>query len=210
MKMTAKTIKKVPLGLERTWPFILAIGGIIGAFASLQITLDKINLLANPKFVPNCDINPIISCGSVMSTPQASVFGIMNSLIGVIAFAAVAAIGFMLIAGAPHEKIKRWFWICFQIGTIFGLGFVHWLIFQTIYRIGALCPYCMVVWSVMIPIFWYTTLYNFRTRVIATPVRLKGFIAFLQRHHGDVMLVWFLAIIIMIVTHFWYYWKTLI
>ena len=28
--------------------------------------------------------------------------------------------------------------------------FVHWLIFQSLYRIGALCPYCMVVWAVTI------------------------------------------------------------
>ncbi|PRC62285.1 hypothetical protein C6A85_03910, partial [Mycobacterium sp. ITM-2017-0098] len=30
--------------------------------------------------------------------------------------------------------------------------FVHWLIFQSLYRIGALCPYCMVVWAVTIPL----------------------------------------------------------
>jgi len=208
--MAKKESKKLPWTLDRTWPFILAIGGVIGLFASLEITLDKINLLANPAFVPNCDINPIISCGSVMNTPQASVFGIMNSLIGIIAFSVITTIGFTLLAGASYAKIKRWFWICLQIGTIFGLAFVHWLIFQTIYRIGALCPYCMVVWSVMIPIFWYTTLYNLRTGVITTPRSLKGLVGFLQRHHGDVLLLWFLAIVTMILTHFWYYWKTLI
>ena len=30
--------------------------------------------------------------------------------------------------------------------------FIHWLIFQSLYRIGALCPYCMVVWAVTIPL----------------------------------------------------------
>ena len=30
--------------------------------------------------------------------------------------------------------------------------FMHWLIFQSLYRIGALCPYCMVVWAVTIPL----------------------------------------------------------
>ncbi|MEO5627403.1 MAG: vitamin K epoxide reductase family protein [Candidatus Saccharimonadales bacterium] len=208
--MVKKIVSLKAWTLDRTWPFILAIGGVIGLFASLEITLDKINLLANPKFVPNCDINPIISCGSVMNTPQASVFGIMNSLIGVMAFAIVMTIGFTLLAGASYTKIKRWFWVALQLGTIFGLGFVHWLIFQTIYRIGALCPYCMVVWSVMIPIFWYTTLYNLRSGVIATPKPLKGLVVFLQKHHGDVIVVWFLAILTMILTHFWYYWKTLI
>jgi len=37
---------------------------------------------------------------------------------------------------------------------------VHWLIFQSLYRIGALCPYCMVVWVVTITVFWNVTLHN--------------------------------------------------
>ncbi len=37
-------------------------------------------------------------------------------------------------------------------GTLLGTVFVHWLIFQSLYRIGALCPYCMVVWAVTIPL----------------------------------------------------------
>jgi uncharacterized membrane protein len=52
-----------------------------------------------------------------------------------------------LLAGA---SFKRWFWRGLEIGTIFGLGFVHWLIFQALYRINALCPYCMVVWVLLL------------------------------------------------------------
>ena len=37
---------------------------------------------------------------------------------------------------------------------------MHWLIFQSLYVIGALCPYCMAVWAVTIPICWYVTLHN--------------------------------------------------
>lgn len=32
-----------------------------------------------------------------------------------------------------------------------------WLIGQCLYVIGALCPWCVVVWAVMIPLFWYVT-----------------------------------------------------
>lgn len=32
-----------------------------------------------------------------------------------------------------------------------------WLISQCLYVIGALCPWCMIVWAVMIPLFWYVT-----------------------------------------------------
>ena len=51
----------------------------------------------------------------------------------------------------------------------FGVVFVHWLIFQSLYVIGALCPYCMVVWAVTIPIFWYVTLHNLRSAAPACP-----------------------------------------
>ena len=38
--------------------------------------------------------------------------------------------------------------------------FVHWLIYQSVFVIGALCPYCMVVWAVTIPTFFYVTVHN--------------------------------------------------
>lgn len=202
--------KKLPWTLDRTWPWLLTVGGIIGFLASLIITIEKIELIKDPSFVPSCNINPVISCGSVMSTWQASAFGFPNPLIGIASFSLLTTIGVMLLAGAKHAQIKRWFWLGLQFGTIFGVLFVHWLIYQTNYVIGALCPYCMVVWSMTIPIFWYTTLYNFRTGVIATPTKLKGVVAFAQRHHGDILLLWFMAILTVILTRFWYYWKTLI
>jgi hypothetical protein len=37
------------------------------------------------------------------------------------------------------------------------MAFIVWLIVQSLYVIGALCPWCMVAWSVTIPIFWLIT-----------------------------------------------------
>jgi uncharacterized membrane protein len=193
--------------LETVLPWLLLIGGIIAFLASFMLTLDKIELIKNPAFVPECNLNPIISCGSVMNTAQASAFGFMNSLLGIAGFAGISVIGAALLAGA---KFKRWFWLGLQLGAIFGVVFIHWLIFETIYRINALCPYCMIVWVVMIPTFWYTTLYNLRAGNIALPARLKSVGPFLQKHHADILIVWFLIILGMIATHFWYYWSTLI
>jgi uncharacterized membrane protein len=202
-----KTTKKQPWTLERTFPWILSIGGIIGFIAAFILTVEKIELIINPNYIPTCNISPLISCGSVMNTWQASAFGFPNSLLGIAGFAIVATVGMALLAGA---KFKKWFWIGLQLGTIFGIGFVTWLFVQSVYRIEALCPYCMVVWTVTIPIFWYTTLYNLRTGNIPTPARLKRLVAFLQRHQGDVLIVWYAVIIGLILNHFWYYWSTLI
>jgi hypothetical protein len=110
-----------------------------------------------------------------------------------------------MLAGAQY---KRWFWLGLQIGVTFGICFITWLQFETIFRIKALCPYCMVVWSVTIPMFWYTTLYNLREGHIKVKKRLEPAAAFAQRHHADVLIFWYLVIIAVILQHFWYYWKT--
>ena len=198
-------VKKMTL--NQSIGYILAICGIIGFFAAFILTVEKIELIKNPSYVPSCSISPLLSCGSVMKTPEASVFGFANSLIGVMGFTVVATIGMAIIAGA---KFKRWFWLGLQVGTIFGIGFVHWLIYQSVFDIGKLCPYCIVVWSVMIPIFVYTTLYNLRFGNITVTAKLKSVNAFAQRHHGDIVIVWYLIIIGIILNHFWFYWKTLL
>ena len=53
---------------------------------------------------------------------------------------------------SPTCALPRWYWAGLATGTLLGTAFVHWLIFQSLYRIGALCPYCMVVWAVTIPL----------------------------------------------------------
>lgn len=193
--------------LDRVLPYILLVGGVIGVLAAAILTIEKVNLLTNPGNPLNCDLNPIVACGPVINTPQASVFGFPNPVLGLVGFAVVACIGAAMLAGA---SFKRWFWLGLQAGVTFGISFVIWLQYQSIFNIGALCPYCMVVWSVMIPIFWYTSLYNLRQGHIKTPVKLKPIVNFMQRHHGDILIAWYLVIVGIITQQFWYYWQTLL
>lgn len=193
--------------LKQTLPYILLIGGAIGVLSAGILLVEKIQLLTHPDSRLACDLNPIVACGSVIDTPQASAFGFPNPIIGLVGFGVVAAIGAALLAGATF---RRWFWLGLQVGVIFGIGFVTWLQFQSLYRIGALCPFCMVVWSVMIPIFWYTTLYNLREGHIRIGQKLQRASVFLQRHHADILLLWYLVILGAILERFWYYWKTLL
>lgn len=48
------------------WSVLVA--GVIGLVASVTLTLEKIDILLDPAYVPSCNINPILSCGSVMIT----------------------------------------------------------------------------------------------------------------------------------------------
>jgi len=141
----------------RQTAWILIVGGVIGIFASIELIVQKIAVLSNPDFVPNCDINPILSCGSVINTEQASLFGFPNPVLGVIGFTVVIMFGALLLTGVV---LPRSMWLGLNLGALAGMFFVIWLVGQSLYVIGALCPWCMVVWSITIPIFWQVTTDN--------------------------------------------------
>ncbi|MGI5166622.1 vitamin K epoxide reductase family protein [Spirillospora sp. CA-253888] len=191
----------------RSLAWILALGGAVGLLAAFVLTVEKIALLKDPAHSPSCSINPVLSCGSVMTTPQAEVFGFPNPLLGVAGFAAITAIGAVLLAGAA---LPRWFWLALAAGTAAGALFVHWLIFQSLYRIGALCPYCMAVWAVMIPIFWYTAVHVLTGGPLRVPARLRGAARAVAGYHGVVLTCWYLAVIGLIAQRFWLYWSNLL
>ncbi|MDB5175650.1 MAG: rane protein-like protein [Candidatus Saccharibacteria bacterium] len=200
-------MKKPKLVLATVLPYLLIAIGIIGLIAAFVITDEKIKILQDPNYKPSCSLNPVISCGSVMQSKQASFFGFPNSFIGLAAFPMVATVGIAMLAGATF---KRWFWLCLNLGTLLGVVFVHYLFFQSVYRIHALCPYCIAVWIVTITSFIYVTLYNLQTGVITVKGRLKKQVSFIQRHHGDILAVWLLLIFGLILHHFWYYFSTLL
>ena len=185
--------------LEKALPWLLIICGSIGLIAAFIITIEKIHLLQDPSFSPSCDLNPIISCGSVMASEQSHAFGFPNPLIGLMAFPVVIMTGVLMRAGVTF---RRWYMLGLQAGTIFGLLFVHWLFFQAVYRINALCPYCIAVWIVTITTFWYVLLYNLQKGHLKISRKLGDF---LKKHHLDILLVWFLTIAFLILKHFWYF-----
>jgi uncharacterized membrane protein len=177
------------------------IAGVAGLAAALTLTAEKISMLANPSYVPSCSINPVLSCGSVMATPQASAFGFPNPLIGIVAFSVVVATGVLAVG---RTALPRWYWLGLAGGTLLGVVFVHWLIFQSIYRIGALCPYCMVVWTVTIPLFVVVS------SIALRPLGRYSAVRMLYLWRWSVTTLWFAALILLILMHFWYYWSTLI
>ncbi|RIV39709.1 vitamin K epoxide reductase family protein [Micromonospora radicis] len=189
--------------LARVTAWVLALGGGVGLLAAGTLTVEKINLLADADYVPTCSINPILSCGSVMTTPQAAAFGIPNPLLGIAGFAVVTTLGVLLLGGV---RLPRWAWLGLQAGATFGVVFVHWLIYQSLYVISALCPYCMVVWVVTIAIFLYTTLRNLRELPSSSPLsRLAG----LAGYHSVILVAWYVVILLAILVRFWDYWSTL-
>lgn len=142
-----------------------------------------------------------------METAQAALLGFPNPVIGVAAFPVVVTTGVVVLAGG---RLAQWYWMGLQAGVTAALALVFWLAFQSIYRIGALCPYCMVVWSVVIPISWYVTLRNLARGTFGVRVRDSRATTFLKEWHAPLLLAPFAFLLALIAERFWSYWSTLL
>jgi uncharacterized membrane protein len=188
---------------ERTTAWLMLLLGAIGLAAAGALLVERIFLLIDPAYVPSCSFNPVLSCGSVMTTPQASVFGFPNPIIGVATFPVVITTAAAMLAGA---RMRRWYWLGMQAGVTFGLVAVHWLIFQSLYRIGALCPYCMVVWAAMVPLFAVVTSWVARS----CGWTRRTWVADLVALRWWLVGLWFVVVTALIGIEFWDYWRTLL
>ena len=198
----ASAAEPTPVAVSRTSALWVLLAGVIGLAAAVTLTVEKIEILINPDYVPSCSINPVLSCGSVMITPQASAFGFPNPLIGIVSFTVVLVTGVLALA---KVNMPRWYWAGLAAGTLLGTAFVHWLIFQSLYRIGALCPYCMVVWAVTVPLL-----------VVAASLAVQpqnsdnAVLRTLYTWRWSLVTLWFTAVLLLILERFWNYWSTLI
>ncbi|MQM25055.1 Vitamin K epoxide reductase [Glycomyces sp. NEAU-7082] len=186
---------------------VLLVGGLVGLAAAFDLTYERIASLIDPDHVISCDFNPVLSCGTVMNTPQASAFGFPNPMIGLAAFPLVVFMGVLWLS---KVELPRWIVLVFNLGTLGGLAFVSWLIFQSVYRIGVLCPWCMAVWAVVLPIFWFTTMRNLSTGAIPVSEDWRDAVDDVLRFHWIGLALLYLAVIGIVGIGFWDYWSTLL
>jgi len=182
------------MNIQKTYPYILIVGSIIGLLASFTLVLNTIKLIKNPNVDLPCNINPFVSCASVANTWQNEIFSFPNALLGMVGFSMLLAIGIMLFSG---YKSRKWFWNLVNLGTLASMAFVVWFFYQSVYNIGSLCIYCMAVWIVTWPIFLYTTLWNYKEEYLKAP-----FLNFISRHHISVLIIGYLLAILLILSHF--------
>ncbi|MFE6688907.1 vitamin K epoxide reductase family protein [Streptomyces sp. NPDC057743] len=191
-------------GSGRGLAVLLVVTGALGLLAAWIISLDKLELLKDPNFKPACSFNPIISCGSVMQSKQAEVFGFPNPFAGLVGFGVVIAIGMALLAGA---RFRRWYWLGLNAGTLLASVFCMWLMSQSLYSINALCLWCTLTWCVTIAMFWYTTVHNIKHGILPAPRGLRDAVV---EFHWVVPVLWYGVIALLILTRWWSYWSSLL
>lgn len=159
---------------DRGFGVLAVITAAVAWLASGTLVLERLELYHNPDYVTSCDFNPWVSCGTVMKSWQAALFGFPNPFLGIIGFAIVITVGMALLAGA---RFARWYWLGVQLGVTLAMVFIIWLWSQALYDISALCLYCMVVWAMVIPLFVHTTARNVIHGVIPAGAGVKKFFA---------------------------------
>ncbi|MGV9994530.1 vitamin K epoxide reductase family protein [Streptomyces sp. NPDC003374] len=186
---------------------LLTLTGAVGWLASFQLAVEDWRVLKDPTHQLSCDISPVVSCGSAMASAQGNLFGFPNMLLGLGAFAAVVTLGVVVLTGGrPHRAV----WLALQAGAFTGVVFVHWLIWQSLYVLNRVCPYCAVVWVVTIALFWYVTLHNLRAGIVRTPAAARSFLTLVLDTHWLLLAAWYGVIAMLVLTRFWSYWTGLL
>ncbi|MBO0608100.1 vitamin K epoxide reductase family protein [Myceligenerans salitolerans] len=140
-----------PLG-ERTIALLLLGLGAIGFVASFALAWEKYLGFINSDRAASCSLNLFVTCTAAMDSWQGALLGFPNPYLGVAAFPVVITTGVVLLTGA---RLPRWYWTSLLVGTLLGQALVFFLMWTSFYAIVALCPYCMVVWTIMWPLLWY-------------------------------------------------------
>lgn len=149
----------------------LVVLGLVGFAASLALSIEKVLKLADPDHVASCSINIFLDCSVAMGSWQGELLGFPNPFIGVAAFPVVVTTGVVVLAGA---RLPRWYWLSLFGGVVAATGLVVFLVHTSVSELGRLCPYCMVVWAVVIPLLVHVGTFVVQERYVPAPERLRS------------------------------------
>ncbi|HMQ95901.1 MAG TPA: vitamin K epoxide reductase family protein [Candidatus Saccharibacteria bacterium] len=164
---------------DNRWIFAsMLVGAILSLIASFVLSMEAVQLAADPDAVLNCSINVLINCATVALHPSASLFGFPNAFLGLMAEPVVITVA---IAGLAGVKFPRFFMFAAQIGYTLGFIFAYWLLYTSYFVIGALCPWCLLVTLTTTLVWFAITRYNIRENNLFLPKKtqkaLEKFIA---------------------------------
>ncbi|TNC47109.1 vitamin K epoxide reductase family protein [Mumia zhuanghuii] len=173
-------------GTRSVLAWLMVVGGAIGLLASGILTYDKIKLLQNPESSLACTLNAWVDCGGVVSSSQSSIFGFPNTFLGLVGFAVVVTLGVLLLSDV---RLPEWMWVGLQVGVVLAIALIFFLQFTSIFTLVKLCPYCMVVWSVTIPLFVAVSARNLRAWAPTS-----GFTKIVSDWSLLIVLLWYVAV----------------
>jgi len=169
--------------------------------ASFVLAAEAVTLAGDPEAVLGCDLNTVVSCGTVGSSWQASLLGFPNAFLGLVTEPVVLTLAVAGLAGVRHP---RWFMLAAQTGYALGLVLAYWLLWQAIFDIGAVCPWCLLVTVATTFVFVEMTRINVLDGNLPLPPRVRSVLLEVIRHRLDLLaaLAWLLAVALLLVTRY--------
>lgn len=182
-------------------PVIIILFSITGLYAAFILTTEKIELLKNADRVLPCTVNIIINCASVMKSPQAEIFGFPNPILGLIGYSTMLTFGVSLLFSKTRAKA---YILLATFGSLLSVVFTYWLLSQSVYVIGSLCPYCLLSGISATNIFFALIYLNLKNGYFKPLIkfdvekRKNTFISIF----GSSIVLWYLLIITLIYLEF--------
>ncbi|GAA1695191.1 hypothetical protein GCM10009808_10480 [Microbacterium sediminicola] len=148
--MSAPT-HRPPIALAVFW----IAAGVVGAVVAFLLYLEYIGQLTDQDPLISCQWGVLLTCGPNLLSAGGNILGFSNSLAGVALFFGPVYAGVSALA-APHG-LRRWYWRTFGLFVFGAFALVHWFAYESVFLYGSLCPWCMTIWLVTIPLFWFTS-----------------------------------------------------
>ena len=169
--------------------------------ASFVLAIDALRLAENPNLDLGCNINAVISCGTVAGSWQASVLGFPNAFLGLVSEPVVITVA---VAGLAGVRFPRWFMLLAQGFYLIGFAFAYWLFQQAMFDIGALCPWCMLVTVATTFVLFELTRINILEGNLPLPARAQAVLQQAVRLRVDILVlaVWLLLLVLAVVLRY--------
>jgi len=176
------------------WATML-VASLASLVASFVLAVDALALAEDPNADLGCNINAVISCGTVGTSWQASLLGFPNAFLGLVFEPAVITVAVACLAGV---RFPRGFMLAAQIIYSIALAFAYWLFEQAMFEIGALCPWCLLVTVATTLVFFEMTYVNIRDDNLFLPRRVQSALVAFVRTDLDILLViaWLLILVL--------------
>lgn len=181
------------------WIFgTMLLSACLSLTASFVLSVDAVTLAADPDAQLTCNISSVLSCGAVGVSSQAAVFGFPNAFLGLVAEPVVITIA---VAGLGGVRFPRWFMFSAQVVYALGVVFAYWLFYQSMFHIGALCPWCLLVTLSTTLVFATLLHYNVReNNLFLTPRAHERALSFIRAGwDGAVVMAWVGAVVVAII-----------
>lgn len=179
----------------------MLIFAILSLIASWVLSYDAIVLAKNADATLSCSINEVLDCAKVGTTWQANIFGFPNAFLGMISEPVVMTIAVASLAGV---RFPRWFMFVGNLCYLLGVIFAYWLLYQSTFVIGALCPWCLLVTVSTTFVFVSMTHWNIlENNLFLPPAVQEKALAFVHRGFVTVALIAWFTLLLLVELYAW-------